>query len=126
MRRLERRLESLEASFAAGRGADAGELGRLLFREAHGRISVVEMHVLSELCDVYRARPGVSPAEVWHDLTEAQRAMEYRWLDAVRDGARRLAQTNEDLAGGRREELRELVRGVGNYPFFEEVRDELL
>ncbi len=125
MASVEKRLEILEESLRRAAGGRVG-LEERLWRAAYRTLSIVETHVMEELRDAYGKRPGVSPAEVWRDLTEAQRAMQYRWLDAVRDGARRLAQTNEDLAGGRREELRELVRGVGNYPFFEEVRDELL
>lgn len=120
MASIERRLESLEAAFAEARGEEAGELARRLFREAYRRLSIVEMHVMGELREAYGARLGASPAQVWHDLTEAQRSMQYRWLDVVRDTARHLADTSEDLDAAQRKELRELARDVGNYPFFEE------
>jgi hypothetical protein len=82
------------------------------------------MHVMGELRDAYRSRPGRSPAEVWHELTEAQRAMQYRWLDAVSSAARDLAENGEGLDERERGELREVVRELGNYPFFRKAREE--
>lgn len=120
---LESRLEALEAAFVGARGArGADALARLLFRGAYGRLSIVEMHVLDELSEAYAARPGLSAAVVWHELTEAQREMRYRWRRAVRDAAREL-RTSDELDHEEKESLKEFVREVGNYPFLEEGAD---
>lgn len=119
---LEKRLEMLEEAFAEARGEEAANLERRLLRAALWRVSIVEMCVMGELREAYRANPGLSPAEVWRKLTEAQRAMQARWLDATREAARGMLAAGEDLTEEQEGELRELVRDVGNYPFFEEGR----
>lgn len=120
MASVEKRLEALEESLRQAAGARGG-LEERLWREAYRTLSIVEMHVMGELQDAYGERPGSSPAEVWHDLTEAQRSMQYRWLDAVRNASRTLADSgpSEGVSEEERAELRELVREIGNYPFFE-------
>lgn len=120
MASIEKRLESLEAAFDEIRCGEDEELERRFFRATLRRVSIVEMHVMRELREAYRANPGLSPAEVWRKLTEAQRAMQYRWLDAAREAARGMLDAGEDLTEEQEGELRELVRDVGNYPFFEE------
>lgn len=120
---IDRRLEALEESLGDDLRAlepDQADISRRLFREAYRRLSIVEMHVMGELRNAYRARPGLSPAEVWHELTEAQRAMQYRWLDATRDAARDLIAAG-DLSSDREAELKEFAREVGNYPFWKEA-----
>ena len=123
---VDKRVRRLEESLSdVLRDLDPGpeELARRLFRKAYGSLSVVEMHVMTELAQAYRARPGLSPAEVWHELSEAQRAMQYRWLGAMRVAARELIDSG-DLPPGTEAELKELVRALGNYPFWKEG-DEL-
>lgn len=117
---IDRRLEALEAAFGESVTSGPDELRRRLFREAYHRLSIVEMHVVGELRDAYHARPSLSPAEVWHELSEAQRAMQYRWLDAARDAARDLIGVG-DLSPGEEAELKGFVREVGNYPFWKEA-----
>ncbi|MBA3472229.1 MAG: hypothetical protein H0T57_03200 [Rubrobacter sp.] len=111
-----RRLEALEESFLEEAWANDG-LEEILWRAAYRSLSVVEMHVMGELRDAYRARPGLSPAEVWHELTEAQRAMQYRWLTATRHAARDLIEAG-NLPPDEEAELKGFVREVGNYPFW--------
>ncbi len=115
---LEKRLQTLEDKLAATATKDG--LDRQLFRAAYRRLSIVEMLVMGELRDSYRARPGLSPAEIWRELTEAQRAMQYRWLDATRDAARGLIEAG-DLPPAEEAELKGFVREVGNHPFWKEA-----
>jgi hypothetical protein len=60
---IDRRLQALEDSLGEGL-RDQAELSRRLFRQAYRSLNIVEMHVMEELHDAYRARPGLSPAEV--------------------------------------------------------------
>lgn len=121
---IDRRLEALEATFAGGSGSGAGDLQRELFREAFRRLSVVEMSVMEELNDAYRSRPGTSPAWVWRELTEAQRAMETHWRTTVGATAREMIDADPGLSDGQRGPLkRDAMLAVANAPFWRGADD---
>ena len=58
--------------------------------------------------------------KVWHELTEAQRAMEYRWRDVVRYTATEMSDADESLTDAKKEaNRREIAVALANYPFSE-------
>ncbi|MDP9438412.1 MAG: hypothetical protein M3P49_06680 [Actinomycetota bacterium] len=120
---IDRKLQALEDAFGdelrALEPPDADDLARRLFGEAYRRLSLVEKFVMDELMEAYRSRPGLSPAGIWRELTEAQRAMENEWRTKVRTTAHEMLDADPGLPDGRREALkRDVTLAVGNAPFW--------
>jgi hypothetical protein len=119
---VDRRLGALEDALGDELLAlepDGAGLTRQLFREAYRRLGIVEMCVMGELMEAYRSRPGLSPAQVWGVLTEAQRAMQDEWRTKVRTTAHEMLDSDPTLSDGRRDALkRDVVLAVANAPFW--------
>ncbi len=116
MGNLGRRLGKLEERFGAG-NSDPRELRLRLLSESFRRLSIVEMHVLEELRVAHATRGEQSRAELWHHLTDAQRAIGCEWSRAVTAAWRDAIETDETIVAREKERLRmETLNAVCAYP----------
>ena len=84
---IEQRIAGLEKRFGIYPSPEGweSEAGERLMKEAMGRLSLIELMVLSEVLELKMANPDASGVEHWRLMTETQREMDSEWRRIKRE-----------------------------------------